>query len=325
MKTPSHLHALARIFHGQLEWTTRCRSAAVSKTSRSEPEHLRGCDVDAAGPADTAALRKRCGLLATGLVVLASVSPLAGATPDPSLEAARKILAAHQDSVLWISGVCKVTFSTDGSSSSPVNIPDQERKVEALGTVIGTNGLMVTALSGIDPARELSGREVAVGGNRVRLEASSVLKEVRIIMPDGVEVPAEVIMKDVDLDIAFLQAKADAREFKEAEFKAVNLKESAKVSIADEVVSISRADEVLSRQPVVYNGQVNVLVKKPREFIRASSAGAGTPTFDLDGKLVGIGALRSDRERRSALILIPAADVEEIAEQARSATGKSPK
>jgi S1-C subfamily serine protease len=255
----------------------------------------------------------------------AALQPVSGAAPDPSIEAARKILAAHQDSVLWISGVCKVTFSTDGSSDSPVNIPDQERKVEALGTVIGTNGLLVTALSGIDPARELTGREVSVGGSRVRLEASSVLKEVKITMSDGVEVPAEVVMKDVDLDLAFLQARSDAREFKEAVFKAVDLKASAKVSIADEVVSLSRADDLLSRQPVVYNGQVNVLVKKPREFIRASSGGTGTPTFDLDGRLVGIGVLRSDKERRSAVVLIPAADVEEIAAQARSAAAKSSK
>jgi S1-C subfamily serine protease len=253
------------------------------------------------------------------LVSLTTLAHLGAAPVDPSIEAARKILAARQDSVLWISGVCKVSYAADGGSDDPVNIPDQERKVEALGTVISTNGMIVTALSGIDPAKEISGREIRTASGTVKLEASSVLKEVKIIMPDGAEVPAEVVMKDVDLDLAFLLAKSDAKEFKDAEFKAVDLKDSASVAIADEVVSISRADEVLNRQPMVFNGQVNVLVKKPREFIRASSAGVGTPTFDLDGKLVGIGVVRSSKERRSIAVLLPAGDVEEIAVQARAA------
>ena len=259
------------------------------------------------------------------LAVLFVVSTTNAASVDPSIEAARKILAERQDSVLWISGVCKVSYTTEGGSGEPMNIPEQERTVEILGTVISTNGMMVTALSGIDPAKEISGREVRMGGSTVRLEASSVLKEVKIIMPDGVEVPAEVVMKDMDLDLAFLQAKSDAKEFKDATFKAVDLKDSAKVAIADVVVSISRADEVLSRQPTVYNGQVNVLVKKPREFIRASSGGLGTPTFNLDGKLVGIGVLRSSKDKRSVSVLLPATDVEEIAVQARAAAAKAGK
>jgi S1-C subfamily serine protease len=253
------------------------------------------------------------------LVSLTTLAHAVAAQVDPSIEAARKILAARQDSVLWISGVCKISYAADGGSDDPVNIPDQERKVEALGTVISTNGMIVTALSGIDPAKEISGREIRTAGGTVKLEASSVLKEVKIIMPDGAEVPAEVVMKDVDLDLAFLLARSDAKEFKDAEFKAVDLKDSASVAIADEVVSISRADEVLNRQPMVYNGQVNVLVKKPREFIRASSVGVGTPTFNLDGKLVGIGVVRSSKERRSIAVLLPAGDVEEIAVQARAA------
>jgi len=259
------------------------------------------------------------------LIGSAAVAQGVAAPVDPSIEAARKILAARQDSVLWISGVAKVSYSAEGGSDEPVNIPDQERKVEALGTVIGTNGMLVTTLSGIDPAKEVSGREVRTASGTVKLEASSILKEVKIIMPDGAEVPAEVVMKDVDLDLAFLRAKADAKEFKDAEFKAVDLKDSAKVEIADEVVSISRADEVLNRQPMVFNGQVNILVKKPREFIRVSSVGIGTPTFNLEGKLVGIGVVRSSKERRSLAVLLPAADVEEIAEQARAAATKPAK
>jgi S1-C subfamily serine protease len=244
---------------------------------------------------------------------------------DPSIKAARKILAEHQDSVLWITAVCKIRFSAEGGSDQPMNIPEQERKVEAVGTVLGTNGLMVAALSAIDLSQEVTGREIPTAKGRVRLEASATLKDVLIIMPDGTELPAEVIMKDVDLDLVFLMAKNDSEEFKRASFKPVDLKHPAKVMIADEVVSLGRADEVLSRQPSVYSGQVNVLVKKPREFIRVSSASLGAPTFDLDGNVVGIGVVRRMTDRRSVAVLIPAADVDEIAEQAIAAVAKSAK
>jgi len=299
------------------------RQWAVTPTSLSEGRV--GTTAVHSRPRAGCRAASRCALLLIGLVALTPWSPLRAATMDPSIASARKILSARQDSVLWISAVCKMSFSAEGGSDDPVNIPDQERKVECLGTVIGTNGMMVTALSSIDPSKEVSGREVRTASGTVRIEASSVLKEVRIVLPDGVEVPADVVMKDVDLDLAFLLARADAKEFKEAVFKAVDLKDSAPVSIADEVVSIARADEVLSRQPVVFNGQVNVLVKKPREFIRASSAGVGTPTFDLEGKLVGIGVVRSSKEKRSMVVLLPAADIEEIAEQARTAAAKPTK
>jgi len=269
---------------------------------------------------------KLLAVLGAALVLGVMGSPGAGAAAvDPSIAAARKILAEHQDSVLWITAVCKISFTAAGGGDQPVNIPEQERKVEALGTVLSTNGLMVTALSAIDPSQEVTGREISTGNGRLRLEASAIMKEVLIVMPDGTEVPAEVVMKDVDLDLAILMAKRDAKEFGRVAFDPVNLKEAGKVQIADEVVSLSRADEVLSRQPAVYNGQVNVLVKKPREFIRASSVGLGSPTFDLEGRVVGIGVVRRMTDKRSVAVLIPAADVDEIVEQAVAAVAKAAK
>jgi len=264
-------------------------------------------------------------MLLVALVMLGVlVSPCFGeASVDPSIRAARKILAEHQDSVLWITAVCKIRFTAEGGGDQPMNIPDQERKVEAMGTVLSTNGFMVAALSALDLSQEVTGREVSTPKGRVRLEASATLKEVLIVMPDGTELPAEVIMKDVDLDLVFLMAKRDSDEFKHASFKPVDLKHPAKVMIADEVVSLSRANEVLSRQPSVYSGQVNVLVKKPREFIRVSSASLGAPTFDLEGNVVGIGVVRRMTDRRSVAVLIPAADVDEIAEQALAAVAKA--
>jgi hypothetical protein len=48
-------------------------------------------------------------------------------------------------------------------------------------------------------------------------------------MADGTEIPADVLMRDSDLDLAFLRVKAGSKESKGVEFKAVDLKSAAVV------------------------------------------------------------------------------------------------
>ncbi len=250
-----------------------------------------------------------------GLSLLAV--PLAPAQDSLSTQA-RKVFTERQDSVIWISAVAKISMQAEGAKEA-VNIPDREQKTETLATLIDPAGLAVTALSNIDPTREISGREVRTREGTVKIEASAVIKEVRFIMPDGTEVPAEVVMRDADLDLAFIRIKAGAKEAKGVEFKAVDLKNAALANVADDVVTVSRADEVLNRVGSVARGQVTTITKKPREFMRATGAALGCPTFSMDGKVIGIAINRSVRGKSSHVALIPAADVLEVAQQARDA------
>jgi S1-C subfamily serine protease len=230
----------------------------------------------------------------------------------------RKVFAERQDSVVWISVVAKVSMQAEGAKEA-VNIPDREQKAETLGTILDSSGFIVTALSSIDPTRELSGREVRTRDGTVKIEASAALKEVRITMPDGTEIPADVLMRDTDLDLAFLRIKAGSKESKGVEFKAVDLKDAAIAKVGDDVVSISRMDEVLNRVGSVSRGQVTSITRKPREFMRVTGSSLGCPTFSMDGKLVGISVSRFVRGKSSHNVVIPAADVLEIAQQAREA------
>jgi len=256
------------------------------------------------------------------VLALALAAPALAGVSDPGGEVSRKLFAEHRDSVLWISVVAKISYTSEGATDSPMNMPDSENKFEAYGTVVSTNGLLVTALSAIDPSRAISGREITTRSGKVRLDASVIIKEVQIIMPDGVEVPAEVVMKDTDLDLAFIRAKADSKQFKSAKFVPIDLENSAKAVMAEETITLMRADEVLNRQPSVVRGQVTVLVSKPREFIRATSGAPGTPTFNTDGKLLGIGTVRFMQNRQATAVLLPAADVQEFTDLAKTATVK---
>jgi len=264
-------------------------------------------------------LFSRLGALALAMTLTAQVL---GGVPDPGGDVARKIFAANRDSVLWISVVAKISYTSEGATDSPMNLPDSENKFEGYGTVVSTNGLLVTALSAIDPSRAISGREITTRSGKVRLDASVIIKEVQIIMPDGVEVPAEVVMKDTDLDLAFIRAKADSKQFKLAKFVPIDLKDSAKAVMAEETITLMRGDEVLNRQPSIVRGQVTVLMTKPREFIRATSGAPGTPTFNTDGKFLGIGTVRFVQNRTPTAVLLPAADVQEFAELAKTASAK---
>jgi len=233
--------------------------------------------------------------------------------------AARKIFADRQDSLVWLSTVAKIMVNSESARDGGINLPDREQKMEGLGTVVEASGLTVTALSSIDPSRELSGREVRTRNGMMKLEASAVLKDVKIILADGTEVPAEVVMRDADLDLAFVRPKAGSKELKEAVFKPIDLRNSAKGHVTEDAITLSRTDEVLNRQPSVTVGQITTVTIKPREFLRATGASAGCPTFSVEGKLLGIAASRTVKGKGSMLVLVPAADVLEVAEEAKNA------
>jgi S1-C subfamily serine protease len=256
-------------------------------------------------------------LAALAVACLAFSIPATGA--EESLPAATKrIFNEHKDSVVWVSVVAKMTFSAS-ESKSPINIPEREQKFEALGTVLDAKGLVVTALSAIDPTKELSGREVNTPSGRIKIEASSTMKEVHLTMPDGTEVPADLVMKDLDLDLAFIKPKADSKELKGVQFKPIDLKNSTAGAIADDTVTVLRMDETLNRQPGVQGGQVIGVTQKPRNFLRVSGTALGCPTFSMDGKLMGINVTRSAKERMAVIVVLPSADVLEVAEQAKNA------
>jgi len=257
--------------------------------------------------------------VAIAVLTVALALPVAAA--DAALTAAaRKVFEEKQDCVLWVSAVAKTTFTSEGSGEGR-NFPDQENKVEALGTVIDASGLVVTSLSQIDPARMVAGRQV----RGMKIDAVSTLKEVKVTLGDGTEIPAEVVMKDVDLDLAFVRIKMDSKEAKGITLKSVDLKNSGTGVMMDSTITITRMDEVLNRVAAVNTGEINMITKKPRVFLRAGGGMGGCPTFLADGKLLGITTARLVKNRNPVGVILPASDVLEIAEQAKNAKAEEAK
>jgi hypothetical protein len=244
---------------------------------------------------------------------------------------AKQILEANQDAIVWLSVIVKQDISAEGEAAS--KIPPgafgggKDQKVEATGTVVDASGLIVASLGNISTAGMLDGQEIETPVGTVKLKTKTEIKEVKVITADGTEIPADVVMKDVDLDLAFFKIRADSPEAKGVTFKSVDLKNNTTVSVLDDVVVLGRMGADMNRQPMAYTSEVLGLVKKPREFISVQTLSQGIPVFTPDGKTVGISIIRKPAggvklnagtaQMRPAVL--PAKDVLKVAEQAKNA------
>ena len=75
-------------------------------------------------------------ILHLALIGLLALGHDSAGAEDASQEAARRLLTDKGDSVVWLSAVMKISMTAAGSSDSPMNIPDRERKVEGLATIV---------------------------------------------------------------------------------------------------------------------------------------------------------------------------------------------
>lgn len=268
-------------------------------------------------------IMKFTGMIA-GVAVAIAASTVVRAEEDIT-KAAKKIFAERKDSVIWVSAVAKLSIKTSGGTGARPSVPEQEKKVETTATLIDASGLAVASLSTIDPSGAVDGQEIATAGGTVKISASSQIKEVKMILPDGTEVPADIVMKDIDLDLAFIRARADSPEAKDVTFKAIDLKDNAEGHILDEVVAIARLGEVFGRQPSVVTSLVASEMKKPRHRLRVPTESIGGPVFANDGRIMGITVLQRVRTETQGgqagmtPVVIPASEILPVAEQARKA------
>lgn len=257
------------------------------------------------------------------------------ARADDAAKAGREILAKCQSAVVTVKLALKQSVSMGGHDSK------SESKAETTGTVIDPSGLTIVSLSVTDPSSALKDTYTrmitARGGDVSQFKFESELTDLKIVLADGTEIPAEVVLRDKDLDLAYLRPSdkpAKALPF-------VDLSRDAKAQLLDEVIVVNRLNQVANRVPAVSVGRIEAVVEKPRTFYVLGQAmwgyALGSPVFALDGKLVGILFLRTAKapvEQASGFvfnnlnvfgmmpIILPASDIVDGAKQALEA--KSP-
>jgi len=258
--------------------------------------------------------------LIAGLLIANAAPVLAESVKDQ----ARAVFEAKHSAVVTVMLTVKTTASFGGMGQ------DEESRSEVIGTVIRPDGLTIVSLSETDPMSLL--------GNMMPSEfadmfsGSSEVVAASIIVDRNREVPAEIVLRDRDLDLAFIRPI----EAPESPFAYVDLSASVSSDVLDEVVVIGRLGRIGNRAHTVTLGAITSMVERPRRFYVAGPGNGqdalGSPVFNLAGEVVGVQVLRTlpGVSQDSGLglgalmgamdnvlvIVLPGSDIEESASQA---------
>src|SRR5439155_18021693 len=188
--------------------------------------------------------------------------------------------------------------------------------------------LTVLALSACDPS-EMYKRMYP----EYKVEAE--VTDVKLLLDDGVELSAEIVLRDKDLDLAFIRPKAK----QSSAMAAVDLSKAAKADVLDQVITLNRLGRAAGRAYSASVERISAVVQKPRTFYIPDSTmtatGLGSPAFALDGNIVGVmvmrtlsnggGTMNNFRSDNATSIILPAEDVLKAAKQAPEAKGDDEK
>jgi hypothetical protein len=242
---------------------------------------------------------------------------------DELAEKGRDIFKQNQHAVVTVQVVLKVSYPGAAKSS--------ESRQEITGTIVDPSGLTVLALSAVDPS-EMYQRMLSEQGNAAKLETE--VTDLKILLADSTEIPAEIVLRDKDLDLAYIRPKTKPA----SPMTAVDLTKSAPAQLLDQVVTLNRLNSASGRAYAASVERISAVIQKPRTFYIPDSTMTattlGSPAFALDGKLVGMFVMRgigakgsASRNYRDSMttIILPADDVLKGAKQAPEAKGEAEK
>ncbi|BCX48246.1 hypothetical protein HAHE_21540 [Haloferula helveola] len=259
---------------------------------------------------------------------LLSTSGLAMAASGELHATATKLTETHRDAVVWISVVAKITMSAEGDVPDQIKAQlagqEQETTAETTGTFISSDGMLVTALAQLDQSTMVDGKTVNTPMGAIKLNAKSEIREIKVIMPDGTEIPGDLVLKDADLGLGFIKMRMDSDEAQGVEISSIDLADSAEGKLLDDCVALGRLDESFQREPSVVTTEISGITTRPRMLYRVGTDSIGSPVFLGNGKLLGISVFRKpagdlDAKTKLAPVILPAAEVAKLAEQAKAA------
>jgi len=279
----------------------------------------------------------KCSRLVSCLaVVLAGAS--APVRADDAAKAGRDVLAKYQNAVVSVKLAIKQSVSMGGRESKT------DSKTETTGTMIDPSGLTVVSLMTTDPGSAMKDAYtramISRGGDPSQLKFDSELSDVKIVLADGTEIAADVVLRDKDLDLAYVRPSDKAASARQPvkPFPFVHLARDARPQLLDEVIVLNRLSKVANRVPAISVGRIEAVVDKPRTFYVLGGAmwgyALGAPVFAVDGKLIGILFLRTVKAQTDQStgfmfsnlsqwgmmpIVLPASDIVDGAKQALEA------
>lgn len=262
-------------------------------------------------------------LILSGAVLLAAVALPNASQGDELADQGRKIFNDHRQAVVTVKAVIKMKMNIPGAGGQ-----NNESKSDVTGTVIQPDGLTVISLSSVEPNNLI---ESILGGAEIggmKMSMDSEITDLKILLEDGSEIPAAIVLRDKDLDLAFIRPKTKPA----APMVFVDLANSGSAELLDEVIALNRLGVAANRAYSASVERISAIVEKPRKFYLPDSTmtatAQGSPAFTLDGKALGIFVLRAVKSSGGGFmgmnfnpgnfssIIIPATNVQRGAEQA---------
>lgn len=213
------------------------------------------------------------------LAALAATAVPALAQNEATQRVAREILAAKADSVIVVRATVALTVTAGDQPSQ-----SEDRSIETVGTAVSASGLVLLPASSIDPGAFADGRTVRGPAGPMRLSVVSEVKEAFLVLADGTEIAAKVVLKDKDLNLALLAPLTAPA----TPLVAVDTAVSAELAVADEVIVLGRMGKSLERAPRVDIDSVCATVAKPRPLAVIHLPYPGSPVFDAKGRFAGL-------------------------------------
>jgi S1-C subfamily serine protease len=257
-------------------------------------------------------------------LLLASLMVVPGFAQTPDQRAAmRDVSKQWQAAIVNVRVSLKVRMSMGGRE-----VQSMDDTVEAVATVIDPSGLTVMSLSSLDPGAMMSRIMGAAAQGDEKMSIASEPTDVRIRLADGKELPASIVLRDQDLDLAFIRPTAKPV----APLTAISLRDAGTPQVLEDLVVLGRLGRVGGWAPSAMVYGVAAIMARPRTFfVLNGPAGTGMPAFQANGRIVGLLTIRQIDPGRMSMfgmmggtegagviaVVLPAADVLEIAAQAK--------
>ncbi|MGA3281188.1 MAG: trypsin-like peptidase domain-containing protein [Smithella sp.] len=244
---------------------------------------------------------------------------------DETAIAGNKIMNSYKDAVVKVEVVMQSKIVMNGNE-----IMNKELKDEITGTVLNESGLVLVSLTTIDPSKLVDSLIRGMKGDK-KMEVKLDIKSVKVILPDETELDAKVVLRDKDLDMAFIRPKQKTAK----PMVSVKMAEQSNPHIMDEIIILNRLSKVANHVPSIMSGRISAIVNKPQTCYIPQVEGSGmedigTPAFTLDGKLAGVILMRvrtsegeeslSSMKNGIKAVIMPVSEIVEDSKQAMDET-----
>jgi len=236
-------------------------------------------------------------------VMVAGMVSTVAADEQTAVVQGRQIISKYGEAVVWINAATKVDLGERGGV--------REEKAECLGVVIDPCGLTVLPLNVLDQSFLIT---AAMRSKGMEGKPTVTLSDVRITLADGAEVPAQIVLKDPDLDLAFVMPDPNKPQERRT-FSFVKMGGVKTVDVLDALIMMGRSDPQFTREPMITLDRVACVLKKPRTLYYARAAVPGSVVFAEDGTLVGLCVTRPAGLDALKVVVLPAEAIAKVAAQ----------